>query len=66
MNDVFESFITETDAAEMLKKAVGTLRHWRYNTKTGPKYYKIGGSIYYKKEDIASFIAESEKSPGEN
>lgn len=36
---------------------MGTLRHWRTNS-TGPKSFKIGRRVVYRREDIDSWIQE--------
>jgi len=51
--------IRSPNAARMLGIVPGTLRTWRVQGK-GPKYTKIGDSVFYKRDDIIRFLAENE------
>ena len=35
--------------------SVGTLANWR-TQKRGPKYYKVGGKVLYRTEDVEAFL----------
>lgn len=48
-------FRCETDAASQLGSKPSTLRAWRVKGK-GPRYYKIGGKIFYKDSDLETWI----------
>ncbi|MCJ2057655.1 helix-turn-helix domain-containing protein [Methylobacterium sp. J-048] len=48
-------FRCETDAASQLGSKPSTLRAWRVKGK-GPKYYKIGGKVFYKDTDLEAWI----------
>jgi predicted DNA-binding transcriptional regulator AlpA len=47
--------LNEHEAAPIAKKSVYWLRSSRVNG-TGPRYRKIGGSVFYDKEDILSWL----------
>ena len=48
--------LTETEAAEIYKLAVTTLRNWRA-LKQGPRYLKIGARcVRYRRADLARFM----------
>jgi hypothetical protein len=49
---------TPVETAKYLRTARQTLSKWRYEG-VGPSYYKIGGRILYRKEDLDTFIAGS-------
>ncbi|MGU3449634.1 helix-turn-helix transcriptional regulator [Methylobacterium sp. 391_Methyba4] len=48
-------FRCETDAADQLGSKPSTLRAWRVKGK-GPRYYKIGGKVFYKDIDLETWI----------
>ena len=49
---------TPDKAADYLGTARQTLAKWRC-LKLGPAYYRLGGRILYRKEDLDAFIAGS-------
>lgn len=49
-------FVAEADLASRYGKAVRTLQRWRAKG-YGPAYMRIGGSIFYRQEDIEAFEA---------
>ncbi len=54
-------YYTESEVAEALPIAVGTLRNWRYLRKTkgkdaGPAYCKFGGKVVYLGEHLNAFV----------
>ncbi len=51
--------IRSPKAARMLGIVPGTLRAWRVIGK-GPKYTKIGESVFYRREDIARYVEDRE------
>lgn len=51
-------FYSEDETAQFLDVSIPTLRTWRHR-KQGPAYYKIGGKVRYKPEDLQSFVNES-------
>ena len=49
--------LDETSAANYLNVSPLTLRDWRARRKNPqPVYYKVGGRIYFKQEDLDAFI----------
>ena len=48
--------MTTDETAKYMRTARQTLAKWRC-TKIGPAYYRIGGRIRYRKEDIDDFVA---------
>ncbi len=49
-------------AAEELRVSPYTLDKWRY-LGVGPKYYKIGNRIFYRREDLQAFLKTRECEP---
>lgn len=50
-----DSFLTDHEVAALLNISVATIRRWR-RTKEGPKYYKIGSLVRYKRADIDEWV----------
>ncbi|MCK4713210.1 MAG: helix-turn-helix domain-containing protein [Marinosulfonomonas sp.] len=55
--DYLEGCINETHAADFLCQSIRTLQKWRV-TGFGPKFYKSGRSIRYRRKDLLEW-AES-------
>jgi hypothetical protein len=49
--------LTSRDAALYLGHSLGRLATWRLE-RTGPAWCRVGGKIFYKKEELDRFIAE--------
>lgn len=47
--------LNEYEVAEALGVSVATVRRWRL-LRSGPRYLKIGTSVRYKAEDLATFV----------
>ena len=47
--------LTQAVAAQYLGVAEKTLIHWRY-VSSGPKYFKLGSRIIYRKPDLEKFL----------
>ncbi len=45
----------EVDAASYVGAKPSTLRAWRVRGR-GPRYYKIGGKVFYKETDLDAWI----------
>jgi hypothetical protein len=56
------TYITEKSLAERWCLTPRTLRHWRYKKK-GPPYYKIGGAVRYKLEEVKKYEEEHLRQP---
>ena len=54
--------LNESELAEMLGVSLATVRRWRL-IRQGPKYIKLGASVRYNPEDVASWL-ESRPSGG--
>ena len=50
-----ESVLTEKEVAKIFKLNVTTLQKWRHKKK-GPKYFKDGGLIRYRIQDIEKHL----------
>jgi len=49
--------LTVTEAAELLRTPVGTLRYWRH-LGTGPNSFRLGRRVLYRAADIEVWIKE--------
>lgn len=49
--------LTITEAAELLRSPVATLRYWRH-LGTGPHSFKIGRHVLYRRSDLLDWINE--------
>jgi excisionase family DNA binding protein len=47
--------LTITEAAELLRAPVATLRYWRH-LGTGPRSFRLGRRVLYRNEDLRSWI----------
>jgi excisionase family DNA binding protein len=47
--------LTITEAAELLRAPVATLRYWRH-LGTGPRSFCIGRRVLYRSDDVRSWI----------
>jgi predicted site-specific integrase-resolvase len=54
----FDSLMTESDVAQRLNLAIGTLQTWR-SAGRGPSYVKLGRAVRYRQEDVARFVRDS-------
>lgn len=50
-----EVFIAEDEAGKILGKSIFTLRNWRVK-KYGPRYFKVGHNVRYKRSDVLAWI----------
>jgi excisionase family DNA binding protein len=50
-----DQLITITEAAELLRTPVATLRWWRHNG-IGPHSFKIGRGVRYRLSDLRAWI----------
>lgn len=49
------AFMTEHEAAEMLRVHPGTLANFRWKNR-GPAFYKIEGKILYSRRDLTRYM----------
>jgi len=61
MNEETQLVRSPVAARQWLGIVPGTLRAWRVQGK-GPRYTKIGGTVFYKRDDLVRFLAEHELS----
>ena len=47
--------LTITEAAELLRAPVATLRYWR-RPGTGPRGFRLGRRVLYRSDDLRSWI----------
>jgi DNA-binding transcriptional MerR regulator len=47
--------LTITEAAELLRAPVATLRYWRH-LGTGPRSFRLGRRVLYRDDDLRSWI----------
>ncbi|MEU9002999.1 helix-turn-helix domain-containing protein [Streptomyces sp. NPDC048551] len=47
--------LTLPEAAEMLRRPVNTLRHWRF-AGTGPTSFRMGRRVMYREEDLIAWV----------
>ena len=47
--------LTITEAAELLRAPVATLRYWRH-LGTGPRSFRLGRRVLYRRADLQSWI----------
>jgi hypothetical protein len=59
-----EELITSADAAALLRVKPATLPQWRYLGR-GPRYLKVGARAFYRRSDIAAWLAEQMRDPAE-
>jgi hypothetical protein len=57
-----DELIPDTVAAVDLHQQTGTLAAWR-NQGRGPAYVKIGRRVFYRRADIASWLAGQRREP---
>lgn len=49
--------LTITEAAQLLRAPVATLRHWRH-LGTGPRNFRLGRRVLYRRDDLQAWITE--------
>lgn len=59
------SFLTTDETAELLHVTPGTLAAWRSCKKKGPRYAKVGRSVWYDPKDIDAWIESQKIDPGQ-
>jgi excisionase family DNA binding protein len=47
--------LTVTEAAELLRTPVGTLRYWRH-LKTGPRSFRLGRRVLYRRDELLAWV----------
>ena len=54
--------LTITEAADLLRAPVATLRYWRH-LGTGPRSFRLGRRVLYRTDDLHAWIAEQHARP---
>ncbi|MFQ1002265.1 helix-turn-helix transcriptional regulator [Modestobacter sp. SSW1-42] len=49
--------LTITEAAELLRAPVATLRYWRH-LGTGPRSFRLGRRVLYRYDDVQTWVEE--------
>ena len=49
--------LTITEAADLLRAPVATLRYWRH-LGTGPRSFRLGRRVLYRADDLRAWIAQ--------
>ena len=49
--------LTITEAADLLRAPVATLRYWRH-LGTGPRSFRLGRRVLYRTDDLHAWIAK--------
>ena len=57
METTITKLLNEHELSNLLSVSVATLRRWRL-LKRGPRFTKLGSSVRYRTEDVASWLAE--------
>lgn len=47
--------LTITEAAELLRAPVATLRYWRH-LGTGPRSFRLGRRVLYRRDDLQAWV----------
>lgn len=53
------------DVAAMLGLTAQTVHRWRYEDAPSLPFFRIGGRIRYKREDVEAYIEANRETPGE-
>ncbi len=53
--DPHPDLLTSTEAAELLRAPVATLRYWRH-LGTGPHSFRLGRRVLYRRDDLNAWI----------
>ena len=49
--------LTLTEAADLLRTPVATLRYWRH-LDTGPRSFRLGRRVLYRRSDLEQWVAD--------
>ena len=52
--------LTITEAAEMLRAPVATLRYWRHRN-IGPRSFRLGRRVLYRRSDVHAWIDDQQR-----
>lgn len=51
--------LTPEEVAQLLRISVSTLRIWRKNPYSGPRWVEVGGNIRYRLADVERYLSEN-------
>ena len=51
--------LTSAEVAEMTRLPLATLRWWRHTGEAGPKSFKLGRRVMYRRADVEQWLAEA-------
>lgn len=54
-----DDLLTTEEVALILRAPVSTVRYWRY-LNTGPKCFKLGRRVVYRRADVRIWLADQE------
>jgi excisionase family DNA binding protein len=54
--------LTITEAAELVRAPVATLRYWRH-LGTGPRSFRLGRRVLYRRDDLRAWIDTQHNQP---
>jgi hypothetical protein len=60
--DFAAELLPDVQAAEILHLTPGTLATWR-SQRRGPAFVKLGRRVFYRREDLRTFIDEQRREP---
>lgn len=52
-----DDYLTVPEVAQQFRTSPGTVRYWRH-VGTGPKSFRFGRRVLYRREDVAAWVAE--------
>jgi DNA-binding transcriptional MerR regulator len=52
--------LTITEAADILRAPVATLRYWRH-LRTGPRSFRLGRRVLYRRDDLTAWIDDQHR-----
>jgi hypothetical protein len=61
-NSLLDAYRTETEQAQLLGKALRTVRNWRKNG-TGPAYTRMGNQFLYRDDWTAAWLEKGKQTP---
>ncbi|MCU1613655.1 MAG: binding domain protein excisionase family [Frankiales bacterium] len=61
--DAQPDLLTITEATELLRAPIATLRYWRH-LGTGPRSFRLGRRVLYRRDDLHSWIATQQDRDG--
>ena len=60
MTEPAPALLTITEAAQLLRAPVATLRYWRH-LGTGPDGFRLGRRVVHRREDLDRWLAEQQQ-----